>query len=355
MPGRGRVLDALNLEEPDRVPLFDFIYEPKSFENILGIEVPEITPGICVKGHKSLGLDMMCISPGPRRGWANKTIGNTIVDEWGIKYRSSGDFRALPWYLEGPIKAPEMLDDYEMPDPNAEGRLEFIEDVHKLVGDDMAIAASFPIGGPLTAASFLTRFDSFLKYLITTPDFAQRLLDEVTDFCCSLGASCIDDGIEIIFINEDLGFIDGPFISPGAFRNVLLPCLERIVRTMKRKGAKVLLHSDGNIKALLNDLVAVGIEGLHPIERKAKMDIGELKSLIGDKMALIGNVDASSVLQWGTMGEIARQTLECIEIAANGGGYILASDHSIHPGIPGENARFMFKTASQHNYYPARS
>jgi len=71
-------------------------------------------------------------------------------------------------------------------------------------------------------------------------------------------------------------------------------------------------------------------------------------------MALIGNVDASSVLQWGTMEEIARQTLECIEVAANGGGYILASDHSIHPGIPGENARFMFKTASRHNYYPAR-
>jgi len=348
------VLDALDLEEPDRVPLFDFLYEPKSFENILGIEVPEITPNVCVRGHRSLGLDMMCISPGPSRGWVNETIGTTVVDEWGIKYKASENFRALPWYLEGPIEAPEMLDDYEMPDPNADGRFDFIEGVLKLVGGDMAVASSFPIGGPLTAASFLTRFDSFLKYMMTAPTFAQRLLGEVTDFCCELGASCIDHGIEIIFINEDLGFVDGPFISPRAFRNVLKPCLERIVRTMRGRGAKVLLHSDGNIKALLNDLVEIGIQGLHPIERKAKMDIGELKGLIGDKMALIGNVDASSVLQWGTMEEIARQTLECIEVASCGGGYILASDHSIHPGIPGENARFMFKTASQHNYYPAR-
>ena len=51
MSGRGRVLDALNLEEPDRVPSFDFVYEPKSFENILEIDVPEITPSVCVRGH----------------------------------------------------------------------------------------------------------------------------------------------------------------------------------------------------------------------------------------------------------------------------------------------------------------
>jgi len=355
MDGRERVFDSLNLEEPDRIPLFDFLYEPKSFENILGIEVQEITPDLCVRGHKALGLDMMCISPGHRRGWRDKVIGTEIIDEWGIKYKASRDLRALPWYLEGPIKSPEMLDDYEMPDPHAEGRFEFIEDVLQLVGGDMAVAASFPIGGPLTAASFLTRFDSFLKYLITAPAFAKRILGEVTDFCCEVGASCIDEGIEIIFLNEDLGFVDGPFISPCAFRELLRPCLERIVRTMRRKGAKVLLHSDGNIKSLLNDLVEIGIQGLHPIERKSNMDLGDLKGLFGDEIALIGNVDASTVLQWGTREEIARQTLECIEAAAEGGGYILASDHSIHPGIPGENARFMFETAGRHNFYPERA
>jgi len=112
MSGRGRVLDALNLEEPDRVPSFDFVYEPKSFENILGIDVPELTPSVCVRGHRSLGLDMMCISPGPRKGWVNEAIGTTIIDEWGIKYKASENFRALPWYLEGLIKTPEMLDGY---------------------------------------------------------------------------------------------------------------------------------------------------------------------------------------------------------------------------------------------------
>ncbi|MGQ9513977.1 MAG: hypothetical protein ACUVTL_02850 [Thermoproteota archaeon] len=64
MNGHERIFKALDLEEPDRVPLFDFLYEHRSFENILGRRIEEVTPEVCVEGHKALGLDMICISPG---------------------------------------------------------------------------------------------------------------------------------------------------------------------------------------------------------------------------------------------------------------------------------------------------
>ncbi|MGQ9513976.1 MAG: uroporphyrinogen decarboxylase family protein [Thermoproteota archaeon] len=260
----------------------------------------------------------------------------------------------MPWYLEGPIKSLEDLESYEIPDPDAEGRLDYVERVLKLVDGEMAVAASYPIGGPLTAASFLTGFDNFLIYLLKEPRFASKLLEKVTKYCCEIGKRCIDSGIEIIFLNEDLGHVGGPFISSHSFRSSLKPHIEKLVQSMRKKGAVVLLHSDGNIKLLLEDLLEVGIQGLHPIERKASMDLGEIKRRWGDSIALIGNVDASLILPWGNRDEIAYQTLECIRNAAQGGGYILASDHSIHPGIPGQNARLMFEIARRYGKYPLR-
>lgn len=46
MDVRERVLSAIDLEEPDKFPLFDFLYEVRSYENILERKVPSLTPDI---------------------------------------------------------------------------------------------------------------------------------------------------------------------------------------------------------------------------------------------------------------------------------------------------------------------
>ncbi|MDH5686726.1 MAG: uroporphyrinogen decarboxylase family protein [Candidatus Bathyarchaeota archaeon] len=351
---RERILEAIDLEEPDMVPFFDFLYETRSFEKILGRKISTLTPEIIVEGHKALDLDMICAGAGPPEGWKNRRIAPDIeVDEWGIKYRITQELKTLPWYLEGPIKGPEDLEQYQMPDPYASGRLKDLETILKIVGDEMAVAASFPIGGPLTAAGFLTGFDTVLKYVIADPVFADRLLDLQTWYCLEIGKQYLDAGIEIIFLNEDLGDIHGPFMAPKMLRDRVIPYLKRLCDELKKRGARILLHCDGNLNPIMDDLLELGIDGLHPLERKAKMDIGEVKSRYGDRICLIGNVDASVLLPLGSYEEITGQIKECMETGAPGGGYIFASDHSIHPGIPGNKAKFLFRTAKKYRKYPS--
>lgn len=349
------MLKAINLEEPDAVPLFDFLYENRSFENILGKNITTITPEIIVEGHKALGLDMICIGAGPPQGWTNRRISpNVEADEWGIRYRVTPYFKTLPWFLEGPIKKPEDLEEYQMPDPYAPGRLRDLKAVIQMVGDDLAVASSFPLGGPLTAASFLTGFDSFLKYIIVNPVFANRLLDLQTWYCLEIGKQYIDAGVEIIFLNEDLGDVHGPFLAPETLRERVMPFLKRLCGAFKKRGATILLHCDGNLNLIMENLIGLGIDGLHPLERKSGMDIAEIKSKYGDRICLIGNVDASLLLPLGSYEEIVKQVKECIEVAAPGGGYIFGSDHSIHPGIPGDRAKLLFQTAKEYRKYPRR-
>ena len=81
------------------------------------------------------------------------------------------------------------------------------------------------------------------------------------------------------------------------------------------------------------------------------MNIAEIKAKYGDRICLIGNVDASVLLPLGSRKEIVNQIRECVKIGAPGGGYIFASDHSIHPGIPGQKARFLFSEVEHNRKY----
>src|SRR5665648_743649 len=97
-----------------------------------------------------------------------------------------------------------------------------------------------------------------------------------------------------------------------------------------------------------NLLTSLDIDGMHPIQRGAQMDLAEIKQKWGKKLCLIGNVDASSTLAHGTKEDIEREVKECLQIAAPGGGYIMASDHSLNVGVPVENALIYLELAKKY-------
>ena len=77
------------------------------------------------------------------------------------------------------------------------------------------------------------------------------------------------------------------------------------------------------------------------------------KELYGHRFAIIGNIDLSRTLPFGTPEDVAQETKDAIDAAAKGGGYILASDHSLHDGIPIENILEMFRVGADYggSYY----
>jgi uroporphyrinogen decarboxylase len=81
------------------------------------------------------------------------------------------------------------------------------------------------------------------------------------------------------------------------------------------------------------------------------MNLARVKAKYGCKVCIIGNIDSSRTLPFGTPDQIEAETLEALRIAAPGYGYILASDHSLHDGIPVNNILLMFDCARRHGVY----
>ena len=346
MNSRDRVLATLDHEEPDFVPLTDHIYMPKSLEGVLGKPGVRVdTPREYVEVHRVLNLDLIAAFPAAfPMGQVEKGV---YLDSWGVKWRVVDD---MPWYLEGTLKTDEDLENFVTPNPDDSRIYEPIEQIVKLVGGELAIGGV--VEGPFTRSWMPMGIQTFIKMLYTNRSVIQRFIEKVTDFLIEMGKNQIDLGVDAIWIPDDMGYVHGLLMSPKLFRDFIIPPLKKMIDAFKRRGAKVLMHNDGQIMALMDDLVGAGIDAIHPLERAAGMSLKTMKDKYGDKITLIGNVDSKTVLQYGPLGQIKEQVLECLRTAASGGGYILASDHSVHEGIPSDNIKYMFKIARKYGKYP---
>jgi len=343
---KDRVLASLDHEEPDFVPLTDHIYMPRSLERVLGKPGVRIdTPREYVKVHRILGLDLIAAFPS---AFPMAQVENEIyMDFWGTRWRIVD---GMPWYLEGTLKTEEDLENFVPSDPSDSKLYASIKGIVKLVGGELAIGGV--VEGPFTRSWMPMGIQTFIKMLYTNRNVIRRFIEKVTNFFIDLGKNQIDLGVDVIWIPDDMGYAHGLMMSPELFREFIIPYLKKMIDTFKRRGVKILMHNDGQIMAIMDDLIEAGIDAIHPLERAAGMSLEIMKNKYGDKITLIGNVNSKTVLQYGSFYQIKEQVLECLRTAAPGGGYILASDHSVHEGIPSDNIKYMFKIARRYGKYP---
>ncbi len=181
---------------------------------------------------------------------------------------------------------------------------------------------------------------------------AHEIIGAVAEWDIAVGRQMVEIGVDVLLVADDMGANQGPLLSMKHFREFVLPYFGKVVQAYRKMGVPVIMHNDGRIWNFLDDLVATGINAYHPIERSASMDLGIVKQKYGHQICPIGNVNNKEVLREGTVREVEQQVIECLRQAAPGGGYILASDHSLNSGQKNENILAMFAAAKKYGRYP---
>jgi uroporphyrinogen decarboxylase len=167
-----------------------------------------------------------------------------------------------------------------------------------------------------------------------------------------MGLNLIQAGVDAIMIHDDWGMNMGLMVKPDQWRRYVLPHIAQQVETLAATGTPIIMHSDGNLNAIMEDIVQMNVSGFNPIQRNADMDIAAIKRTYGSRLCLIGNISASQTLPFGTAEDVELQCLECLRDVAPGGAYIMAPDHSYHGGIPSANIRRVFETCQRYGAYP---
>ncbi len=265
----------------------------------------------------------------------------TYRDEWGTVFVRSD----VSWPIDSPIRYPIVdrsdFDAYECPDPLLPGR---DADLHATIAAnaDSRLAITCGIQGPLTTAWLLMGFENIGYALYDDPELLDSVFAMSNDFFKKSAKIAVECGADAIWISEDLGDSKSGFFRKDLFQKYLYPHLRDLADYVDSLGVPALLHSCGNIHDYLDLVADTKIRSLHPLQRTAGMDLSAVKRKYGERFCLIGNIDSSRTLPYGSPEDVRAEVRKAIADAAPGGGYILASDHSLHDGISVENILAMF-------------
>jgi len=352
MTPKERFLTALNSGIPDRVPIAEHLFSLKLQKEVLGYNTILYEGAAQAELAAKLGIDMIWV---PVNGFCGieetpHQENEIYQDEWGVTYRKKG--WPIIAQIKCPIKDRDDWNKYELPEVNTPYRTRIITDAIKENNGNLAIVAG--LLGPFTMASwYFSDFESFAMNLMTDPDLIHDMNEAYIKWILEAAQLAnANGGIDAFQISDDWGSSNSLLISPEQFREFFIPPFEQMVKELSNLGLPVIMHNDGYIWDVLEDLVNTGIKGFHPVEKSAGMDLNLVKSRFKGKLCPIGNVNNKTTMVTGTPEEIRAEVKECISIGAPGGGYIIATDHSLHDDIPLENVFAFIDAVKEYGKYP---
>ncbi len=195
--------------------------------------------------------------------------------------------------------------------------------------------------------------DEMMDFAIKLFEQPKELHEEARlkrDASIELAKIQVDQGVDFICINSDYGYNMGPFVSPKKFAEFVTPYLTEIVSAIHDLGVKAILHSDGDLRLILDQLVSTGLDGYQSIDPQGHMDIAEVKRVYGDRLILMGNVQAS-LLQEVDEPLIRESVRYCMTHGKPGGRYIFSSSNCIFKGMPLESYHVMLDENNRLAWY----
>jgi len=343
LTGLERILMALRLEEPDVVPHFERVAKKVRDAILPGGSEEDFIEHLDLDGVRH--VDRM-------QSWSYETVDavkRIKKDQWGGVVRYTGEDNPVP--MEPAIKSETDLDEYQAPDPDLPWRYEHLQKLVERFKGERAIVVGVTDMFALGRENFFGDVNYF-RAMVKKPELIERANEIILDYQMRYVKNCIELGADVLWINGDWAMTENPMVSRKFTEKFLAPPVKKLVDFAHDQGIPCVKHTDGNIWPIYDVILDTGIDGLHPIDPMAGMDIGEAKAKFGDRVCLCGNVSCAFSLVSGTIEEVQEETKAVIRKAGNGGGLICMSSNSIHSGINPENYVAMVKTIREFGRYP---
>ncbi len=372
-----RVLKTVNHEEPDKVPAFESTFNNNTIMKHYGttlqpfprqkisdkvmkqlIENPKIVKGFYKTFYEFYRRAELDLVPSLTSIFPRKVLDiGKAVDEYGRIMRTEvyeKDGTEISGYVGGYFKSFEDYENWEQPDPHWEARLN-----HFLVGREIQEELnnevfSIPSTGSLMECSWEGFGLETFSRILARPKQAKKVFDDRGKFTLELVKILAENDAQMIILWDDYGFKNGLFMSPRNYRKYVFPWIKQICSAAHKQDCKIMLHSDGDLMEIFEDIINCGVDVLHPIESTTanpEYDIFKLNQKYGEKITFSGNL-SPVMLAMGEIAEIEAYAKRLIRELAPGGGYIFGSGHSIHPAVTLDRYEAMQNIRRKYGKYP---
>jgi len=377
MTGRERIMTALRNRQPDRVPATPDIsimipsrLTGKPFWDIEVNENPSLTFAY-INAVKYFGIDGWMFN-----GTLDFKLKTKVITEKKIIQRDPGK-----WVVHTIYHTPDgdltetMVSPHDNPSTMTEKVVKnFKEDFKKFrhlfsgvisydattywqqkkeMGERGMICVGIGVPG---FQNFVSYFDGNLATLTYAyhdyPELFAELVEIYEKHELQRLEMALDAGVESILTGGS-GSIT--LQSPKLFRELSLPTLKKITRMCKEAGVLCGIHSCGKerylVEACANEADLDYVNALE-IPPMGDCDLAECKEKFGHKLALMGNLHTTSVMLFGSVTDVRRESLKAILAAGKNGGFVLSTGDQCGRDTPDENIFEIVKVAREFGTYP---
>ena len=231
---------------------------------------------------------------------------------------------------------------------HVDGLTEQVQDLH---ARGLAAGGNLPhLGGELFETAWRLRgLEAFLIDLVERPDWAHLLLDRLTDMACRNAETLSRAGVDVLFLDDDVGMPRTMMIGPATWRTFFKPRLARIVRAARaiKPDLRVLFHSDGYFEPIIDDLVEIGVNGINPLQPD-HMDARRIRQRYGARLALWGTVGYQTTFSQCTPDQIQQEVKLRVDTLGRAGLVLCPAYDIDEPDIPWSNIAAFLRAAETH-------
>jgi hypothetical protein len=270
----------------------------------------------------------------------NQRAAAPYTDDWGCVWQTLQDGISGA-VVEHPLADWAAFDVYQPPDPAESDGLGPIDwddirnDLQCKRERDELRQVELRHGHTFLRLQDLRGYENVIFDMVDSDPRLMELINMVEAFNFALVQRYVDAGAEWIGFPDDLGMQNGPMLSPEHFRRFIRPSYERLMHFARHDGCLVHMHSDGDIRALAEDLIACGVNVLNLQDRVNGIDW--IAENIAGRVCIELDIDRQAVTRFGTPTAIDAMLRDTIErLGSPQGGLMMV--YGLYPDVPLENA-----------------
>ena len=348
MDVRENTLRAIRFERPEHIPVIFHInaacwhHYPEDALAGLMADHPTLFPDFSpeyISGRRE---------PSP---WERADVPYT--DPWGCVWETSDD-GICGSVTHHPLADWDALETYTPPDPaqvwgmGPEDWSRVAADMQKARAAGELCHGSLEHGHMFLRLIYLRGYENIIFDMSDADPRIERLIEMVEDFSMGIVGRYMDLGVDMMSYPEDLGMQAGPMLSPEHLRKYIMPSYERLMAPAREAGCLVHMHSDGDIRDLVDDLVTSGVDVVNL--QDLVNGIGWIEANLKGRVCIDLDIDRQQITRFGAPAQIEALIRKEVEtLGSREGGLMMI--FGLYPGTPLENVKALMDAMARYSTY----
>ncbi len=191
-------------------------------------------------------------------------------------------------------------------------------------------------------------YENLMFDMVDDEPLLWKLIDLVENFNMYIVKKYVEFGVDVMSYAEDLGMQVGPMLSPQYFKKYITPSYERLMKPAKDAGIKIHMHSDGDIRTLVDDLIGSGVDIINLQDLVNGIDW--IAAKFAGKTCVDLDIDRQNITVFGTKADIHNHIRDIVtKIGKKDGGLMMV--YGLYPGVPIENVGFLMDAMEKYMTY----